>query len=105
MDPGSPLADGSSNGPIDTEHRTDGLIASIAASGFIVEERTYPRDDHYSTEQWLDLAFTYSTHLVLATEKASESYRLAERIGSRGVSVGGDTLLSWPPAHRGLKMR
>jgi SAM-dependent methyltransferase len=94
MDPGSPLADGSSNGPIDTEHRTDGLIASIAASGFAVEERTYPRDDHYSTEQWLDLAFTYSSHLVLAAERASElRARLAERIGSTGVSVGGDTLL------------
>ncbi|MDT5238082.1 MAG: hypothetical protein QOD97_280, partial [Mycobacterium sp.] len=34
MDPGSHLVDGSSIGPIDTEHRTDGLIASITASGF-----------------------------------------------------------------------
>jgi SAM-dependent methyltransferase len=94
MDPGSPLVDGSSNGPIDTEHRTDRLIASITASGFTVEERTYPRNDHYPTEQWLDLAFTYSNHLVLAAEKASElRSRLAERIGSKGVSVGGDTLL------------
>ncbi|MDT5182266.1 MAG: hypothetical protein QOI29_424 [Mycobacterium sp.] len=94
MDPGSHLVDGSSIGPIDTEHRTDGLIASITASGFTVEERTYARDDHYSTEQWLDLAFTYSNHLVLAADKASElRTRLAERIGSNGVSVGGDTLL------------
>ena len=94
MDPGSHLVDGSSNGPIDTEHRTDGLIASITASGFTVEERTYPRDDHYSTEQWLDLAFTYSNHLVLAAEQASElRTRLAERIGTNGVSVGGETLL------------
>ncbi|MGH3643362.1 MAG: class I SAM-dependent methyltransferase [Mycobacterium sp.] len=93
VDPGSPLVDGSSNG-LDAEHRTDGLIASITASGFTVEERTYPRDDHYSTEQWLDLAFTYSNHLVLAAEKASElRSRLAERIGSNGVSVGGDALL------------
>jgi SAM-dependent methyltransferase len=94
MDPGSHLIDGSSNGPIDTEHRSEGLIASITASGFTVEERTYLRDDHYSTEQWLDLAFTYSNHLVLAAEQASElRARLAERIGSAGVSVGGDTLL------------
>jgi SAM-dependent methyltransferase len=93
MDPGSPLVDGSSNG-LDVEHRTDGLIASIAASGFTVEERTYPRDAHYSTAQWLDLAFTYSNHLVLAAEKASElRSKLAERIGSKGVSVGGDALL------------
>src|ERR1700710_790342 len=74
--------------------RTDGLIASIRASGFTVEERTYPRDDHYSTEEWLDLAFTYSNHLVLAAEKATElRARLAERIGSNGESVGGGTLL------------
>jgi SAM-dependent methyltransferase len=94
MDPGSHLVDGSSNGPIDTEHRTDGLIAAITASGFTVEERTYPREDHYSTEQWLDLTFTYSNHLVLAAEKASElRTKLAESIGANGVRVGGDTLL------------
>ena len=94
MDPGSPLVDRSSNGLVETDGNTDRLIASITASGFTVEERTYPRNDHYSTEQWLDLAFTYSNHLVLASEKASElRTRLAERIGSQGVSVGGDTLL------------
>jgi SAM-dependent methyltransferase len=93
VDPTSPLVDGSSNG-LDAEHRTEGLINSIAASGFTVEERTYPRDDHYSTEQWLDLAFTYSNHLILAAEEASElRSKLAERIGSKGVSVGGDSLL------------
>jgi SAM-dependent methyltransferase len=90
MDPGSPLADSSMNGLVET----DGLIASITASGFTVEERTYPRCAHYSAEQWLELAFTHSNHLILATEKASElRARLAERIGSNGVSVGGDTLL------------
>ncbi|HVQ50022.1 MAG TPA: methyltransferase domain-containing protein [Mycobacterium sp.] len=94
LDPGSPPVDGSWNGPLDTEHRADGLIAPITAAGFTAEERTYPRDGHCSTEQWLDLAFTYSNHLVLAAEKASElRTRLAERIGSNGVSVGGDTLL------------
>jgi SAM-dependent methyltransferase len=93
VDPSSPLVDGSSNG-LDAEHRTEGLINSIAASGFTVEERTYPRDDHYSTEEWLDLAFTYSNHLILAAERASElRSKLAERIGSKGVSVGGDSLL------------
>jgi SAM-dependent methyltransferase len=94
MDPGSPLVPGSSNRPVDTERRTQQLIASITASGFTVEERTYPRHTHYSTEQWLDLAFTYSSYLILAPEKASElRTRLAERIGSEGVSVGGDSLL------------
>ena len=94
MDAGSSLVDGASNGLVETRRHTDHLIAAITASGFTAEERTYPRHDHYSTEQWLDLAFTYSTHLILATEKASElRARLAERIGSKGVSVGGATLL------------
>ncbi|MCU1700701.1 MAG: methylase involved in ubiquinone/menaquinone biosynthesis [Mycobacterium sp.] len=52
------------------------------------------RDAHHSAEQSLDLAFTYSSHLTLAAEKASElRARLAERIGSAGVSVDGDALL------------
>ena len=90
MDPGSLVFGGSPNGLVDTER----MIAPITASGFTVEERTYPRDAHYSTEHWLDLAFTHSNHLILAAEKASElRARLAERIGSKGVSVGGDTLL------------
>ena len=94
MDPGSPLIDGSSIGIVETDGNTDRLIASVTASGFTVEVRTYPRDDHYSAEQWLDLVFTYSNHLILAADKASElRASLAERIGSKGVSVGGDTLL------------
>jgi SAM-dependent methyltransferase len=94
MDPGSPLVLGSSNDSVDTERRTRQLIASLTASGFIVEQRTYPRHAHYSTEQWLDLAFTYSSYLILSPEKALElRARLAERIGLEGVSVGGDSLL------------
>jgi SAM-dependent methyltransferase len=94
MDPGSPVFGSSPNGLVDTEPRTERMIASIAASGFTVEERTYPRHAHYSTQRWLDLAFTFSSHLILAVEKASElRARLAERIGPKGVSVGGDTLL------------
>src|ERR1700704_3615755 len=94
MNPGSPLIDGSSIGIVETDGNTDRLIASIRASGFTVEEHTYPRDDHYSAEHWLDLVFTYSNHLILAAEKASElRVRLADRIGAQGVSVGGDTLL------------
>ena len=94
MDPASTLIDGSSIGIGETDGNTERMIDSITASGFTVEERTYPRHAHYSTEQWLDLAFTYSNHLILAADKASElRARLAERIGSKGVSVGGDTVL------------
>jgi SAM-dependent methyltransferase len=94
MDPGSPLIDGSSIGIVETDGNMDRLIASITASGFTVEEHRYPRNDHYSAQHWLDLVFTYSNHLILAADKAAElRARLAERIGPRGVSVGGDTLL------------
>jgi SAM-dependent methyltransferase len=90
MDASSPLVDPSSNGLVET----DRLVAAIAAAEFTVEVRTYSRRDHYSTADWLDLAFTYSNHLILAAEKGAElRARLAERIGSKGVWVGGDTLL------------
>jgi SAM-dependent methyltransferase len=94
MDPGSPLIDGSTIGIVEACGSIDRLIASITASGFTVEKHTYPRNDHYSARHWLDLVFTYSNHLILAADKAAElRVRLAERIGSRGVTVGGDTLL------------
>jgi hypothetical protein len=94
MAPDSPLVDSSSVGLVETDRNTDRLIATITDSGFTVEQRTYPREDHYSAEQWLDLVFTYSNHLILAADKAAElRARLAQRIGSKGVSVGGDTLL------------
>ncbi len=94
MDAGSPLVDGSWDGLVETDRHTDGLIAAIAASGFTVAQHSYPRHDHFSTEHWLDLAFTYSDHLILAAETAAElRARLAECIGSKGVVVGGDTLL------------
>jgi SAM-dependent methyltransferase len=94
MDPSLALIGGSSIGIAETDGKLDRLIGSITASGFTVEEHTYPRDEHYSAERWLDLVFTYSSHLILAADKAAElRARLAERIGPRGVSVGGDTLL------------
>jgi SAM-dependent methyltransferase len=69
------------------------LIALITAAGYSVTERAYPRTIHYSTEQWLDLVFTYSNHLTLAAQKGAElRRRLAGRIGGDGVSVGGDAL-------------
>jgi SAM-dependent methyltransferase len=94
MDPGLSLIGGSSIGVSEADGNIDRLTAPITAAGFTVEEQTYPRDEHYSAERWLDLVFTYSSHLILAADKAAElRARLAERIGPRGVSVGGDTLL------------
>jgi SAM-dependent methyltransferase len=88
--PGSSPLGSAPNSVVDT----DRMIASVAAAGFTVEERTYPLRAHYSTQQWLDLAFTYSNHLILPAETAAElRARLADRIGSKGVSVGGDAYL------------
>jgi SAM-dependent methyltransferase len=78
-------------------HPTDGdpdeIIAALSAAGYAVTQRTYPRSVHYSQDQWLDLVFTYSNHLTLAGDKAEQlRAKLADRIGSEGVSVGGEAL-------------
>ena len=69
------------------------VIDMIAAAGFTVTERKYPHDLHYSAQQWADIAFTFSNQLILADDQATElRARLIERIGSDGVSVGGDAV-------------
>jgi hypothetical protein len=78
-------------------HRGDGnpdeIIDMIAAAGFSVTQWKYPHDLHYSAQQWVDIAFTFSHQLILAADKATElRSRLIERIGPAGVSVGGDAV-------------
>jgi SAM-dependent methyltransferase len=78
-------------------HRGDGspgeVIDMIAAAGFTVTEQKYPHDLHYSAQEWVDIAFTFSHQLILAADKATElRARLVERIGANGVSVGGDAV-------------
>lgn len=69
------------------------LVAVITAAGYSVTQRKYPRTVGYSAQQWLDLAFTHSNHLTLTAGKAAElRTRLADRIGSDGVSVRNDAL-------------
>ena len=69
------------------------VIDMIAAAGFTVTERKYPHDLHFSAQQWADIAFTFSHQLILADDKATElRARLIERIGSDGVSGGGDAV-------------
>jgi SAM-dependent methyltransferase len=65
----------------------------IAASGFNVTQRKYPHDLHYSAQQWVDIAFTFSNQLLIPADKAEElRARLIDRIGPAGVSVGGDAV-------------
>ena len=69
------------------------VIDMIAAAGFSVNQQEYPHDLHYSAQQWVDIAFTFSHQLILAADKATElRARLIERIGPAGVSVGGDAV-------------
>jgi hypothetical protein len=94
MQPDSPLV--AVPPPASAGSRLDvgGLDDALEAAGFTVGQRSYRRESHYDREQWLDLVFTYSTHLVLPPDSARElRSRLAERIGAGGVTVSGDTLL------------
>ena len=69
------------------------LTDLLTGAGFTVTHRSYPHHLHYSTRQWLDIAFTFSNHLTLAADKATElRTRMSELIGPSGVSVGGDAL-------------
>ncbi|MGC2676533.1 MAG: ubiquinone/menaquinone biosynthesis protein, partial [Mycobacterium sp.] len=78
-------------------HRHDGnpneIVDRLAAAGFTVTQQRYPHDLHYSAQQWVDIAFTFSNQLLVAADKAAElRARLVDRIGSAGVSVGGDAV-------------
>jgi trans-aconitate methyltransferase len=69
------------------------VIDMIAGSRFTVTQREYPHDLHYSAQQWVDIAFTFSNQLLVAHDKADElRARLIGRIGPAGVSVGGDAV-------------
>jgi len=70
------------------------LVADLETAGFAVQQLTYAHGEQYTREQWLDLVFTYSNHLVLPADRATElRAQLAAVIGDGGVQVGGDTLL------------
>jgi len=78
----------------------DDIVDLLTAAGFTVRQQRYPHDLHYSAQQWVDIAFTFSHQLILDADKAAElRERLAERIGSAGVSVGGHAMaiIGTPP--------
>jgi SAM-dependent methyltransferase len=78
-------------------HRGDGnpdkITALLTDAGFSVNQRRYPHDLHYPAQEWVDILFTFSNYLLIPPDKAAElRTRLIERIGSAGVSVGGDAV-------------
>lgn len=94
LDAASPLVTATPTGGTGSGMDSADVLAEIEAAGFAVQQLTYERGEQYSREQWLDLVFTYSNHLVLPADQAAEMRsRLAAVIGDRGVEVGGDTLL------------
>ena len=69
------------------------VVDMITAYGFTVTKRKYPHNLHYSARQWVNIAFTFSNQLLIPEDKVTElRARLIERIGSSGVSVGGDAV-------------
>jgi SAM-dependent methyltransferase len=77
--------------PMDDD--SDEIIGAIAAAGFTVTQRTYPRTVRYTAAQWLAMVFTYSNYLTLDVDKAAELRgRLAELIGPEGVTASADAL-------------
>jgi hypothetical protein len=71
----------------------DGVIEMIEQCGFTTERRRVDERLHYSTEEWLNLVFTYSNHLALTpTARTDLRSRLEQRIGSSGVDARNDAL-------------
>ena len=69
------------------------VVALVEECGFSVERRSCVEQMHYSTEDYLNLVFTYSNRLVLdPTAQAELRSRLARRIGSAGVDAQNDAL-------------
>jgi SAM-dependent methyltransferase len=94
LDPASPLVTAVPTGGTGSGMDSAELVTDIERGGFVVASHAYPRDEQYSREQWLDLVFTYSNHLVLEPDRSRQlRSRLGELIGRDGVYVGGDTLL------------
>lgn len=69
------------------------VTALIEACGFSHERRRYVEQLHYSTDDYLNLVFTYSNRLVLdPSEQLELRSRLADRIGTAGVDARNDAV-------------
>ncbi|WP_458318107.1 class I SAM-dependent methyltransferase [Mycolicibacterium brisbanense] len=69
------------------------VTALIEDGGFTVDTRSVVEQLHYTTEDWLNLVFTYSNHLTLTASARDELRgRLAERLGGDGVDAVNDAL-------------
>jgi SAM-dependent methyltransferase len=72
---------------IDAVH-DEGLTAIIEGTGFTVERRSTVERVHYGTDDWVNLAFTYSGVLLLEPSALAElRSQLEDRIGAEGVDA------------------
>ncbi|GAB7068464.1 class I SAM-dependent methyltransferase [Mycobacterium hodleri] len=69
------------------------LRALLRRAEFTVERVEVGEDLHYSTDDWLNLVFTHSNHVVLEpAAKTALRRRLRDLIGEDGVSASNDAL-------------
>ena len=69
------------------------VATMLEKRGFSVERRNHVEQLHYTAEDYLDLVFTYSNHLMLDAAAQQElRSRLAQRIGTAGVHARNDAL-------------
>lgn len=77
------------------------LTALLAECGFDSEERHAVEQRHYPTDEWLNMAATYSNFLTLAPQARSElRASLARRIGRAGVWAQNDAVAVLCSLHR-----
>lgn len=81
------------------------LQTLLRTSDFAVERIEAGEDLHYAGEDWLNLVFTHSNHIILAPDAQTElRQRLRTAIGDGGVSATNDALAlscSFTPERRG----
>jgi SAM-dependent methyltransferase len=81
------LLDVSQRQAIDAVH-DDGLTAIVEELGFTIERHRVVERLHYASDDWVNMAFTFSNVLVLEPRaKAELRSRLEERIGATGVDA------------------
>ena len=69
------------------------VMVLIEECGFAIERRTCIEQIHYTSDDYLNLVFTYSNRLVLdPTAQAELRSRLARRIDTAGVDARNDAL-------------
>ncbi|MFD6199632.1 class I SAM-dependent methyltransferase [Mycobacteriaceae bacterium NPDC060252] len=75
---------------IDTE---DTVSPALEKSGYHVRHSHFLEHRHFSTQEYLDMVFTYSNHLTLdAAARSALRSRLEEKIGDDGVDTTNDAL-------------